>query len=146
VSPPVRTHACDDALALLSLSLDGELSVLEQQRLERHLRACPPCRYRSLGIESMTTMLRSLPPEAPSVSSRPRARRRQRITRTGLPAVAAMAVASLGLITLQGSVTGEPGITATVTVPTVPILSPITSAPQPQSIGVSYAGDFLWAP
>jgi predicted anti-sigma-YlaC factor YlaD len=147
VSHPTGVRACDDALALLSLSLDEELSTLERRKLERHLRFCPACRRTSVGIEGATVALRGLPLETPSASFSPHAPWRRRVARTGLSTMAAVAFASLGLVALQGSVNGDSnGITSTVTVPEVSSLSPITSVPQPQRPGFSFYGDIAWAP
>ena len=61
--------ACADALALLSLSLDQELSPLESRKLERHLHGCPGCSRKGAGIVAITRELRSLPLETPSISA-----------------------------------------------------------------------------
>jgi len=127
VSPLNGKHACADALALLSLSLDEELSLWERRKLERHIRDCPDCRRRGIAIETIARTLRGLPLEAPSVSALPQLPLRRRIARTGFPAAAAMIVVSLGLVALQGSVNvSSGGMSPTLTVPNALTLSPVT--------------------
>jgi len=50
--------------ALLSRSLDGELTEEEQRRLQAHLQTCPGCRKMLSDLETMEEVLRSVP--APS--------------------------------------------------------------------------------
>jgi len=135
-------HVCADALGLLSLSLDQELSPLERLKLERHLRDCPDCRRRCAGIEALTRALRALPLDLPSVSALPHLPWRRRIVRTGLPAAAVIA-ASFGLVALQGSVDmGSGGVSPTVTVSNVVGLSPVNHSlppqPQPQYVSAGF--------
>ena len=134
-------------MALLSLSLDQELTPLESRKLERHVRECPACARRSTVIEAITRALRGLPLEAPTVSSLPHLPLRRRIARTGFPAAAAMIVASLGLVALQGSVNAGPrDISPAATVSNAVRLSPVTYSlsPQPQQQYASAA--VVWLP
>jgi anti-sigma factor RsiW len=147
VSPAGRIRACEDALALFSLSLDEEPSPLERRKLNRHLRSCAECRRRAAAIDAVTVTLRDLPPEVPAGSSLPSTPRRHRIARTGIPAVAAVAVASLGLVALQGSVTGNiPAVTATVTVPDSSTPSSATYTPGYRAGDLPYPTSLAWAP
>jgi anti-sigma factor RsiW len=150
VSPISSKHACADALALLSLSLDQELSPLESRKLERHLNGCPDCSRKGAGIVAITRELRSLPLETPSISTRPRLPWRRRIARTGIPAVAAVLVASFGLVALQGSVDVRPG-SMSPTVPAANVVSAVRLSrvthsipPQPEQQSVSAA--VVWLP
>jgi len=147
VSPINGKHACADTLALFSCSLDERLSPLEQRKLERHIRDCPDCRRRGAAIEAITCTLRDLPLAAPSLSAIPHLPWRRRIARTGFPAAAAMVVASLGLVALQGSVDAGSGrMSPTVTVSNAVRLSPVTHSlsPQPQQQPMNAA--IVWLP
>jgi anti-sigma factor RsiW len=147
VRPITGNHECADALALLSLSLDQALSPLEQHKLERHIRDCPDCRQTGAAIEAFTRTLRALPLEEPSSPVLPRLPLRRRLVRTGFPAAAAMVVASLGLVALQGSVNvGSGGMSPTVTVPNTATFSPVTHSlsSQPQEQHASAA--VVWLP
>ena len=136
----IGKRACADALASLSLSLDLELSPLERRKLDRHLFGCPDCRRIGASIEAITLALRDLPLEAPSVSLLPHLPRRRRIARNSLPAAAAVIVASLGLVALQGSVGASTGdMNPALTVSSTPRLSPVTYAISPQQQPYAYA-------
>ena len=139
-------HVCADALSLLSLSLDEELSPLEHLKLERHLRVCPDCRSRADGIDAITRALRGLPLEAPSVSALPHLPWRRRIARTGFPA-AAVLVASFGVVALQGSVDlGSGGMSPAATVPSAVTLSPVNQSLPPQLRPQYQSAGFVFAP
>jgi predicted anti-sigma-YlaC factor YlaD len=145
VSPAGRIRACEDALALFSLSLDEEPSPLERRKLDRHLLSCAECRRRAAAIDAVTVALRGLPPEVPAGSSVPSTPRRHRIARTGIPAAAAVAMASLGLVALQGSVSGNMP-TATVTVPDTSTPSSATYTPGYRAGDLPYPTSLAWAP
>jgi ferric-dicitrate binding protein FerR (iron transport regulator) len=119
--PRLPTARCERAQFWASLRLDGELSTVEEQLLERHLAGCKACRAFEERMEAATTMLRSAPAE--QLGRRPRlpAPRRSWV---GLPRVrtALVAAAALGLGILAGSFVDRP------------------VAPQPESPGseVSY--------
>jgi anti-sigma factor RsiW len=139
-------QACAEALSLLSLSLDEELSPLEGHKLERHLRACPECRRRGAELETITRTLRDLPLETPSLSSLPRLPWRRRVARSGIPVAAAMVAAVLGLVALQGSEDIGPGaVSPTVTVSSAPRFSPVNHSlpPQPRP---QYVTAVVWLP
>lgn len=147
MSPLNERHACADALALLSLSLDQELSPLERRKLERHVCACPDCRRKGAAVEAITRTLRALPLEAPSVSALPHLPLRRRIARNSVPAAAAMMVASLGLVALQGSVDmGSGGMSSTVPVPSAVRLSPVTHSIPPQLQSQYASAAVAWLP
>ena len=140
MSPIIGKNVCADALALLSLSLDQELSSLERRKLDRHVLVCPDCSRKGAGFEAITLTLRSLPPELPSVSLLPHLPWRRRVARNSLPAAAAVIVASLGLVALQGSVSASPGdMSPALTVLSTSELSPITYAIPPQQQPYAYA-------
>jgi anti-sigma factor RsiW len=129
-------RACADALTSLSLSLDQELSPLERCKLERHLLGCPDCRHKGASVEAITLALRDLPSEEPSVSLLPHLSWRHRAARTSLLATTAVVIAaSLGLVTLQGSVgTSSGDMNPVLTGSSTPNQLPVSYAtlPQPQ--------------
>ncbi|MHB8060779.1 MAG: zf-HC2 domain-containing protein [Gaiellaceae bacterium] len=146
MSPINGKYDCAEVLALLSLSLDDELSPLESHKLERHLADCPDCRRRGAGIEAITRTLRAMPLEARPVSSLPRLPWRRRVARTGIPVAAAMIAASLGLVALQGSADmGPGGIRPAVTVSSAPHFSPVTHSLPPQ-LRPEYVSALVWLP
>lgn len=145
--PLTGKYVCADALALLSRSLDEELSALELHKLQRHISDCPACGRRSAVIEAFTRTLRTLPLETPSVSSLPHLPLRRRIARTGFPAAAAMIVASLGLVALQGSVNAGPqSVSPNLTVSNAVSLSPVTYSLSPQLQQQHESAAVVWLP
>jgi ferric-dicitrate binding protein FerR (iron transport regulator) len=90
---------CERARHWASLRLDGELSTLEGQLLDRHLRACEECRAFDAGIGVATSLLREAPPELPRRQASPAPARRSRFQfearRTALVAAAALALGAL---------------------------------------------------
>jgi predicted anti-sigma-YlaC factor YlaD len=87
---------CDRARQWASTEVDGELSSFERVLLHAHLDACPSCREFSGTITGLTAALREArleQLERPIVIGRLRRRARLRLA----PAVAAMAVAAVGL-------------------------------------------------
>ena len=69
-----RGIRCERARHCASLRVDGELSALEEQLLERHLGVCEACRAFDEGVHLATGLLRAAPPEVPSQRFRPPAR------------------------------------------------------------------------
>lgn len=87
---------CDRARQWASTELDGELSTFERVLLHAHLGACPACREFHSEIAGLTTTLRDAPLEPfEGVVDIGRLRRRPRLRLA--PAVAAMAIAAVGL-------------------------------------------------
>jgi predicted anti-sigma-YlaC factor YlaD len=87
---------CDRARQWASTEVDGELSSFERVLLHAHLDACPSCSEFSSTISGLTAALREArlaQLERPIVIGRLRRRARLRLA----PAVAAMAVAAVGL-------------------------------------------------
>ena len=54
---------CDRTRSQVSLDLDGELSMLEQVMVSRHLECCPSCRSFSDDVARFTMSLRDAPLE-----------------------------------------------------------------------------------
>jgi anti-sigma factor RsiW len=95
---PENGH-CIRAREWSSLALDGELSELESELLERHLAVCPECHEFEHRLRTATELLRALPPEPPTAVVRlPAARApfpvRHRRVVVGIAAV--VAAATLG--------------------------------------------------
>jgi ferric-dicitrate binding protein FerR (iron transport regulator) len=90
---------CERARHWASLRLDGELSSLEEQFLDRHLEFCEECRAFEVGIGVATSHLREAPAELPHRRLGPPVRRRSRFPlearRTALVAAAALALGAL---------------------------------------------------
>lgn len=91
--------ACERAREWSSLRIDGELSLLEEELLERHLGACEACRACEAGMRSAAEAMRTAPVEAPSRRVRVPARRTAGFSverrRTAIVAAAALAVGAL---------------------------------------------------
>jgi ferric-dicitrate binding protein FerR (iron transport regulator) len=98
---------CERARHWASLHLDGELSTLEGQLLDRHLRTCEECRAFDAGIVVATSLLREAPPELPRRQASPVPARRSRF-RFEARRTALVAAAALGLGALIGSVLQRP--------------------------------------
>lgn len=102
------SFACDRFREQVSLSLDGELSQLEQRMLEAHLARCADCDAFADDVRSFTEGLRAAPLERsrrPVVVERPR---RLTTARIQIGVAAAFAFAALGLgtqLSAQGTST-----------------------------------------
>lgn len=106
---------CERAREWASLRLDGELSVLEEELLDRHLDVCDACDSFEAEMRSTTSLLRRASVETPArplrVAPRPEAvplaRRR----------TAVVAAAALALGAVVGSFVERPGAPAPSTPP-----------------------------
>ena len=99
--------ACERAREWASLRLDDELSVLEEEILERHLDFCDACRRFEEGMRLSTARIRSTPLETPTRRVPVPARSgvvTQYRKRTALAAAAALAIGAL-----VGSLVERPG-------------------------------------
>lgn len=107
--PSTTGVRCERARHWASLRLDGELSLLEEQLLDRHLVACETCRSFETGVRSATEVLRTAPPELPDWRlERPAARRiRFPLEHRRTALVAALA---LGLGALLGALLEGPSV------------------------------------
>jgi anti-sigma factor RsiW len=107
--PLMMGSACERAREWASLRLDDELSVLEEEILERHLELCDACARFEEGMRTSTARIRSTPLEVPT-RRMPVPSRRTIVTphrrRTALVAAAALAVGAL-----VGSFVERPGST-----------------------------------
>lgn len=100
---PLSGSVCDRAREWSSLRLDGELSLLEEELLDRHLGVCDPCLAFAEGMRSTTSTLREAAPEIPArrtaLPAAPRRRRRSAFSverrRTALVAAAALVLGAL---------------------------------------------------
>jgi predicted anti-sigma-YlaC factor YlaD len=123
---------CERARQWASASVDGELSTFERALLADHLERCASCREFSLAITGLTTALRAAPRERLENISIGRVRRHVRLRLA--PAVAAMAVAAVGLGSVLASVEIKGGSVASV--------PPVRSAPaasSPDTLNLSAA-------
>jgi predicted anti-sigma-YlaC factor YlaD len=92
---------CDRARHWASAEVDGELSTFERVLLANHLAGCPSCREFSASVGDLTRTLREAPLEGFEVIVIGRVRRRAYLRLA--PAVAAMAVAAVGLGSILAS-------------------------------------------
>ncbi|MBA3365757.1 MAG: zf-HC2 domain-containing protein [Actinobacteria bacterium] len=107
----LTTQRCDRVRAWVSVELDGELSQFEIALLRTHLAGCEDCRKFAAEARAFTGELRSAPPERLDVPiSLPR--RRRGSFRSVQVAVAASAVAAVGLGSVLGSLGSRDAITA----------------------------------
>ena len=116
----VTAELCDRTRNQVSLDLDGELSMLEQVMVSRHLECCPSCRSFSDDVARFTKSLRDAPLERPGrLVFVPRVRRslvhdvRTVTVRAGATAagIAAVLMLAFGSNALVGS--NSPGRTPT---------------------------------
>lgn len=91
--------ACERAREWSSLRIDDELSVLEEELLERHLAACEACATLDDGMRTTAAAMRSAPVERPARRTRIPALRAAGLTkarrRTAVVAAAALALGAL---------------------------------------------------
>jgi hypothetical protein len=99
--------ACERAREWASLRLDDELSVLEEEILERHLELCDECRRFEEGMRLATARIRSTPLEAPSRPLEVPAR--HGVVTPYRKRTALVAAAALALGALVGSLVERPG-------------------------------------
>jgi anti-sigma factor RsiW len=97
--PLMWDSVCERAREWSSLRIDGELSVLEEELLERHLGTCELCADFEDAMRTTAGAMRAAPVERPSRLTRIPARRtaglsRQR-RRTAVVAAAALALGAL---------------------------------------------------
>lgn len=104
---PHRDGRCERAHQWSSLRLDGELSDLENARLERHLETCAGCRAFDRQVSSTTEALRTAPLENAPIRVELPARRRARVPVGRLVAAAAV-VAATAMGSLVGSTLHRP--------------------------------------
>ena len=90
--------ACERAREWSSLRIDDELSVLEEELLERHLAACEACTTVDDGMRTTAAAMRSAPVERPArrtrIPTRAAGFTKQR-RRTAVVAAAALALGAL---------------------------------------------------
>jgi predicted anti-sigma-YlaC factor YlaD len=92
---------CDRARNWASADVDGELSTFEAVLLANHLAGCSSCREFRATVGGLTRVLRTTPRERFEGIVIGRIRRRARLRLA--PAVAAMAVAAVGLGSILAS-------------------------------------------
>ncbi len=98
IDPLIQGDLCDRAREWVSLRLDGELSDLEEELLERHLDLCDDCRAFEADVRWSTDVLRLTPHERPERRLTLPARPAGLVTRRRLTAVAAAAALALGAL------------------------------------------------
>jgi predicted anti-sigma-YlaC factor YlaD len=110
-----RPLLCERARGWISLSLDGELSELEQKLVSAHLRRCDECRAFEREVIGVSTLIRSAPLEA--VPRRITIPARPRVARVAVLRLGAAAAVFVGALGLTGTlvIDGSPVERASVT-------------------------------
>jgi ferric-dicitrate binding protein FerR (iron transport regulator) len=116
IDPLIQGGLCDRAGEWVSLRLDGELSDLEEELLERHLGVCDHCRAFAADVRWATDVLRLTPQERPERRLTLPAPPRRLVTRRRLTAVAAAAALAVGA--LVGALVERPSSQAPADGPT----------------------------
>jgi Putative zinc-finger len=96
--PLIQGGICDRAREWTSLRLDGELSPLEDELLQRHLEVCDECRAFEYDVRWATDVLRLTPQERPSQRLRVSVASKPRVTARRVTAIAATAALALGAL------------------------------------------------
>lgn len=108
----IEGGVCNRARAWTSLRLDGELSPLEEELLERHLTACDDCRAFANDVRRVTDVMRLTPAERPSrwvtIPARSVRGLPQRRRRTAIAAAAAIALGAVVGSIVEGPRSTEP--------------------------------------
>jgi predicted anti-sigma-YlaC factor YlaD len=98
--------ACDRMRELFSASLDGELSELDDARLQAHLAVCAGCRDYAATAEGASRLVRETPLEDLTVRIVVPGRRLAVARKLQVASAAAAVVATVGLSVAVGSVGG----------------------------------------
>jgi predicted anti-sigma-YlaC factor YlaD len=134
---------CDRARQWASLELDGELSSFERALLENHLAGCASCSEFRAEISGLTGALRAAPyePFAGVVLGRTRRRVHLRLA----PAVAAMAVAAVGLGSILASSAFQSSSVGRFAAQGVAVVPSAALAPDTMNVSTSKALETLRA-
>jgi anti-sigma factor RsiW len=100
---------CDRMRGYVSASLDGELSELEQTRLDAHLASCVACRTYAAGAAEATRMMRRTPLEELQFPIALPSRRFAMARRLQVVAAAAAVAVTVGMSVVVGSINGPSG-------------------------------------
>jgi anti-sigma factor RsiW len=101
----ISLQTCDRVRELVSASLDGELSELEDVRLQAHLAVCGGCRTYAAGATEAARLLRDAPLEQLNVPILLPGRRLAVARKLQVAAAAAALVATVGLSAAVGTLT-----------------------------------------
>jgi predicted anti-sigma-YlaC factor YlaD len=113
--PLIQGGLCDRAREWVSLGLDGELSPLEDELLDRHLDACDECRAFAEDVRWATDVLRLTPQERPARRLIVRPAPRREVSARRVTAIAAVAALALGA--LIGAIVEGPSSSVPTDVP-----------------------------
>jgi anti-sigma factor RsiW len=103
----ISLQTCDRVRELVSASLDGELSELEDVRLHGHLAACAGCRTYAAGATEAARLVRETPLEQLNVPILLPGRRLAVARKLQAAAAAAALVATVGLSAAVGTLTSS---------------------------------------
>ena len=96
--PLMQGVLCDRAREWVSLRLDGELSPLEDELLDRHLELCAECSAFENDVRWATDVLRLTPQERPVQRLRVRTAPKAQVSTRRVTAIAAAAALALGAL------------------------------------------------
>jgi predicted anti-sigma-YlaC factor YlaD len=102
----ISLDTCDRMRELHSASLDGELSELDDARLQAHLAACAGCSAYAGAAESASQLLRHTPLEEPSFPVVVPGRRLGVARKLQAGAAAAAVALTVGLSVAVGTISG----------------------------------------
>jgi putative zinc finger protein len=105
----ISPESCDRVRELFSTSLDGELTELDEARLQMHLASCAGCRTYADSAAAAARLVRMTPLEEPSFQIVVPGRRLAVARRLQGLAAAAAIVVTVGLSGAVGSVSGPGG-------------------------------------
>jgi predicted anti-sigma-YlaC factor YlaD len=98
--------ACERMRELLSASLDGELSELDEVRLQDHLVRCAGCRAYAAAADTTARLVRHTPLEQPGFAIVVPGRRLAVARKLQVAAAAAAVAATVGLSAAVGTISG----------------------------------------
>ena len=104
----ISLNACDQVRELLSASLDGELSELNEARVQSHLAACSGCRTYVAAAAEASRLLRQTPLEDLSVPIVLPGRRLAVARKLQVAAAAAALAVTVGLSAAVATMSSSP--------------------------------------
>jgi predicted anti-sigma-YlaC factor YlaD len=102
----ISLHTCDSIRELHSASLDGELSELDDARLQAHLAGCASCRTYAATSQAASRLMRGAPLEHPSFPIVVPGRRLAVARKLQVAAAAAAVAVTIGLSVAVATIGG----------------------------------------
>jgi len=120
----IHLDTCDRMRELFSAALDGELSELDDARLEAHLAMCPGCRSYADRSAAAARLVRSAPLEQLDIQIVVPGRHLAVARKLQVAAAAAAVVATVGLSVAVGTLTGPSATRVQRTAPSAKLRFP----------------------